>query len=186
MNHGFVLLSGLILALAGCAAPRGMSQGRDDVTQTHAARIAGYSLLDQILADEARVGGILLLRSASEPTEQLVRQIAEAAQTARAELAAFADQTPWLRFDRPGLPAVEIAVREAITRQLRHQLLFEGRFERNLLLTQVDATRYVAALARALREQEDDDERRVFLKALAGAWDQWHARALERLAVVGQ
>ena len=82
------------------------------------------------------------------------------------------------------MPAIEKDVRASISKKTGSELIFSDRFELRLLLTQSEATRYAAALAKQIADRDKDDLRRKSMEKLAEQMGQLRDRVLDRLAVV--
>ena len=163
----------ILLVLAGCSAGPPLSA---DTSRN--PRVDGYTLLGTLLADEARVGGILTLRKPSKETEELIRAIADRCSTADRDLKAF--DVP-----RAGsiLPEVDVDVRAAIAGHTGRELVFGDMFEVRLLLSQAEALRYGRYLAIETAKHEPDASRNAWLKALAEDLAGLRTRVVQRLAV---
>jgi len=172
-----------LLASAGCAAS---SRHADLARQTPgpgADLVAAYSLLYAVVADEAEVAGVFVIRNAGDGTKQVVQDIAATAAQARADLEAMAEQSP-VRLDAGGLPDAEVAARQLIAGWQQKKLLFGGDFERNLLLTQAEATQYMAALAQRISETDTDPGRIERMKKLSLRMAELHEQVAARLKPV--
>jgi len=149
------------------------------------AQSQGYSLLYKLMSDESDVSKILWIKSVSDGTKGLVKEIANASQDAKKQLEGFAKKDKSLQLDVPGLPAMEQRSRDLQAKEDENGLLgSKGEaFERHLLFTQAEATNYATQLARALLEKETNPERRAFLDEQAKKFADIHARTMNRLAV---
>lgn len=172
--------------LAGCAtdsngesrmdAPAdGTATGRG-ATTTDLPRRQGYSLLYQLVTDESKVDGILFIKDASPGTKEAIKSIAARAKRAKEDLDALAESDPTLKLDEPDLPAVEEETREAISSKTAKLLLTSSGevFEMNLLLTQYEALKYLAALSQALAEREPAGPRKAMLEKLSADTNTLH------------
>ena len=94
---------------------------------------AGYVILRELLIDEARLDGVLLLKSVPDSTETLIRQIAKASEEMLKELDSMADGNPELTMAFNGLPEIEKAVREAIASRTAMDPAHGDAFEYNAI-----------------------------------------------------
>ena len=145
--------------------------------------VAGYTLLVDLLRDEARVDGILLLKDLPEPTERLVRRIADQSSTAVERLVARLDQPPRIQLVNDGLPLIEVEARARIRGWTTTRLL-AGRgvsLECSLIVSQLQAVDGIRALADALREEEPDQERTQVLDGISATFGSIRTELQSRL-----
>ncbi|MEE2681244.1 MAG: hypothetical protein VX641_02610 [Planctomycetota bacterium] len=164
------MLLGGVLLLGGCSRERAHRMLEADSTRV-AQRDAGYTLLLDLLGDESRVDGILLIKSLPKPVAELVRAIADESQAAVGRLTDVLGQPPVVTPGNDGLPLVEVEARSRI-RQWTTMALLSGRgpeLERALLISQLQAVDSIRALCEALIDQEASELRRTVLgEVLAG------------------
>lgn len=170
-----------LLMLSGCAAPKQQSADAQAPANTQLSH--GYSLLYSLVSKQSNLDKVLILKSASEPTKQLIKRIAQASAAAKKQIEELAKLDPALVLNDEGLPAIESATRAAIESATSKQLLFGGdSFELRLLLTQVEATRYGAALARQLAAADPDPARVSWLESFAQQYEDLNRDVIARLA----
>jgi hypothetical protein len=170
----------LLAGVVGCAstAPppddRGIFQRRNE----------GYSLLYQLMKDEGKVGGILILKSTDASLEKLVREIANTCDTARKQMDEFARSDTSIHLDVPNLPYVEQRSRDLESDDETKDLLFSGgdQFAVDLTFTQCEAMNYARELSRALAEKEQDPARKKFFTDLAKQCGDYHEQLMKMLA----
>jgi hypothetical protein len=145
----------------------------------------GYTLLMDLLADEARVVDILGLKSASPSTEEILRAISSAASEASVDLAAMRSKAPPILVGTTGLPILEVDARNRLKNQETVGLLLSGgtSFELRILLTQEKASGYIAALAEGLASADPNPARRDRLTRLSRRFLGLNAELRQRLAV---
>jgi hypothetical protein len=143
----------------------------------------GFTLLYELMVQESEVDGILILRSASVPTQTIVRQIAKDCTAAKEHLDSLAKQNPLLWLNYHDLPKAEVDTRKAIEWATTKRLLLGGEFELKLILTQVSATEYAAFLAETLADRDKDGERKTWLEGLAKNFKDLHQKVVQRLTV---
>jgi hypothetical protein len=181
-------LGGLLLAcllLGGCVTQRPLASGPLDADESQQALNQGYTLLHTLMADQSNLDMILMLKSPSPTTRQLVRHIAELCRGVRGELASWSQADPTLSFNGDGLPLVEQNARIAMGNESARVLLASSgdNFELRLLLTQDSATGYAAAVARQLAQLDDNPERSSRLTEIAEQFTALNQRVLDRLAL---
>lgn len=170
------LLSGLLAA--GCAAPRPVA-----IEGAAGPRSEGAALAWGLFADNAAVDGAISLKSVSPATAELVREIAAESRRIAGLLEGMALRES-LPLDSTGLPEAEVAVRRRLREQATWELLAGRgeRFERRLLLSQVEALSYGAALLGWLASHSPDSADAAAIRAGADAVAALRQRAIDRLA----
>lgn len=178
------LMTILMTSIGGCASPKTgrLPESSSDLMELD----AGYVILRELLIDEARLDGVLLLKSVPDSTETLIRQIAKASEEMLKELDSMADGNPELTMAFNGLPEIEKAVREAIASRTAMDLMGSrgDAFEYNVLITQDKAMFYGMHLAEALSRMEDDTTASARFKAMSDRMSTLHSRVSTRLAEI--
>ena len=144
----------------------------------------GYTQLLELLQDESRVDGLLIIKSVPPATRDLVERIARTAGRGARELRQLMGIAPAVALGDAGLPEVEVRVR-ALTRGWTTQRLLSSSgaaLEQALLVCQIEATETVRALCEALRRQETSPERGRALIRLRDAFTELEAALRTRLA----
>lgn len=127
----------------------------------------GYSLLYDLLSQDAHADKILWLKFESDELEALMREIVALCEEGKNRLDAFAEQdatlATHLRWDV--LPEVEKAARAEIESETAGELVTSSgaEFELRLLLTQLRALRYASSLCVVLAREDENEARRKFL-----------------------
>ena len=173
-----------VLLLSGCSSPRSHQMLVTEGSET-SQRDAGYTLLVTLLEDEARVDGILILKTLPPPTRDLIKRIAEASRAGSRELTRALAQPPVVSLENDGLPLIEAGARERIRQWTTMELLTEqgATLERALLVSQVQAVDTIRALASSLLDEESTPSRVELLEQLrerftpirSELWDQLEA-----------
>ncbi len=162
----------LALCLGGCqtAPPMPPSTSLD----------AGCSLLNELMRQESRLSGVLLLRHPSQETTAMIREITARAKRAASELETWRLEVPVIATDRDPLSPIERKVREAIAARTTRELAFgRSAFETRLLLSQVEALRYGRHLAIELAKIDPNHARADWLNELAADLAALRKRCLE-------
>jgi hypothetical protein len=125
-------------------------------------RDAGYALLLGTLDEESRVAGLLSIKTVPDETSALVRRIASSSSQDASRLKSLVDAPPAVRWDRNGLPAPELEARAWIANRTTIALLGSSgrRLEVDIILSQLQASEYIAAIATALSKKEPSEARR--------------------------
>lgn len=187
LGRRLLLVATMASLLAGCRptldAPFGAADGAIDAEDRRLDH--GYALLLDLLADEMKVADVLAIKSPSDSTAAVLRDISRTAKVGEAELRSLLTDPPVISTGVQGLPIVEIDARHRIAnRETVALLLSSGEtFERRILLTQDKACGYVSALATSLATVDPADARRERLEALAAAFDRLANRVRDRLAL---
>lgn len=178
-----MLLSGVTLGgMIGCASQEMPLSKLDAADQR---MVEGYSLLYELVSKQQDMDGIFLLKSASEPSATIIKDIASTSAMAARRLEQWNKANPAYGIRQPNLPAVEADARAKIEELTTYNLLTAGAdFELRLLLTQVDATTYGAALAMVLADSDSNVERAQFCRELAERFTEFNTRVRSRLALL--
>jgi hypothetical protein len=158
-----LLAAFVALSCAACAAPpppapvaRGVAGG------------TGYALLYDLLGQEKDVDKLLIIKTEHDDFQAIIDAIAERTGRAYEELGALGEADPALNLSDPGLPAGEVAARDAIKAAKQKSLLTENgeELELQLSLAQSEALGYIGGLTEALSRAESDPARLEFTRAL--------------------
>lgn len=167
----------ILLACASTPSPP-----TDAIPQVDARLSSGYSLLHDLVMKQRGVDKILLIKSVSDPTADLIREIAQLSGQAQNRIKAYADEDDHIGLDRSALPQIEQATRDAIESATAKRLLFISPwFELDLLLTQYEATKYGGFLARQLAKLDPSEARRQWLDQFSEGYQRQHERVVARL-----
>ena len=168
-----------VLCAGGCCTAPPDPAGR---TAQQIMLANGYSLLYNLVRQQARADGIFMIKSAGEPTKTLVRQVAAVSKQAAAYIRAAADETADVALDQFNLPPMEQATRQAITSSMAGKLLLAGDdFDLQFLVAQAEGTRYGRHLATSLSKVEPDANRRQWLKQFAETYGRLHDEVIGRI-----
>ena len=170
-----------LMLLGSCASPKA---GRLPESSTQLMELdAGYVILRELLADESNLDSILLIKSTSDSTESLLRDIAAASSDMLRQLDRMAASNPELTMAFNGLPQVEVLVRDAIASRTGMQLLSanEDDFEYLVLITQDSAMSYGTHLAEALAGMDSNAGASGEFKQMSERMSALHNRVKARL-----
>lgn len=169
------------LPLAACASPRAVA-----IDGVASDRSEGLSLAWSLFAENAAVDRALALRTVSPATAALVGEIAAESRRLADRLEAMAVRES-LPLGAAGLPRAEVEVRRRLREQATWELLSARgeRFERRLLLSQVEALSYGAALLEWLATHAAGPADAAALRAEAESVAALRQRAIDRLAPAG-
>lgn len=168
--------------LVACTAPPRISGAVGE-------RSEAMALAWGLLKENQDVAGILAIKSVSDDTETLVREIAAAGRQAAVTLEGVA-RREGLPLDDDGLPAAERRVRASIRARMTRELLLGSgaAFERSLLLSQIEALGYASNLLEEVAAQlrtVDLDDAAVDLDGEAKRFSALRVRAIGRLRIEG-
>lgn len=183
------LLIVLAASLGGCRAPAPSPEtvaarpepapviGRDGI------RNNAYSLLHQLMQDERRVSGILLIKRERPELDVLIKEIARATGDAADQLKDFTKQDRSIVLDAHALPPAEQAARDATAETRKSELLGSSgaEFERHLLLSQIEALSYATHLAQVAAQNDSNTGRSQYLLKLSGTMRDLYSRSLRLL-----
>ncbi len=164
---------GLAGSFAGCAGPVidrpvDVAEPGGEATLAH-----GYTLLLDLLADEARVDGILAIKSPRPGIADLLRRISSEATSGAAFLRSHLADSRAVDPTTTGLPLLEVDARRRIEKNETPGVLLAGgrRFETRMLLTQQKAAQYAGALCAGLAAADPNRTRAVELEAMSVRWN---------------
>jgi hypothetical protein len=172
----------LVLSFVGCQTARPFA-ANPPTDPEGIERNYGYALLYATIDDETRVDQVLMIKNPRAEVRDLLREITQFAKDAKEQLDALAEADDTLGYDEHGLPYAEAKTRDLITASTSRTIMFSAghAFEINILSTQYEALNYITHLAHALREMDDDEDRRAFLTELAASAKSLHDRVVELL-----
>jgi hypothetical protein len=182
------LVLGLIgLGLSGChRAPA--ESGTTALTATrHEDLRIGYTLLADTLSDESKLGTLdffksLMLDAPNDAIAKMMKTLSDASKRR-------ASQMPKLRRLEPnvaGKPTEESLIGDAITAIAKdfgkaEMLSRKGGFDVRFVLVQAQATRMIAAMAKATARFDPNPERKAWLKELAQEYEGYRGDLIKYL-----
>ncbi|HTB83726.1 MAG TPA: hypothetical protein VK742_08735 [Candidatus Sulfotelmatobacter sp.] len=127
------------------------------------------ALLQNLLGDEQDVAKVLYLKSASDTTRRLLKDISATAKQYHSEIEAIAKQLPEYDVKNLALPPGEVAARKAESKTTEHAILHShgADFEFEILLSQAQALDYGSHLAGLIAINETNSTRAGQFSALA-------------------
>jgi hypothetical protein len=144
----------------------------------------GYSLLRQLLVDEhylttiRRVKRILNFGGINERSAELVDQISSSSDNALQQLDSLATELPAIEFDSLDKPNIAITTFDALRYDMARKFIFDGeRFEKDVLLSQVQVLPVIAHLTKQLEANEVNIRRKKWLHELALHYDDFYKRS---------
>jgi len=165
------------LLICGCkssnkAPPAKPAEQKLDPKQLQTRNNAAALLFD-LLNDEKNVSKLFILKGGRDELKQLVRNIAKAAGEGADKLKAMAKTDPTLDLELMALPKGEVKTREAIARTSKDELLHMSgpELETNLLLSQANALRYGAHLARVAAENSTRKDQVDEFSVMSGTFE---------------
>jgi hypothetical protein len=170
------------LILAGCSeTPNTPSQNGGMFRE----RNEGYSLLYKLMSDNGDVDKIFILKHADEPVGGLVKEIAAACKSAKAQMDEWPKANNRIEFDVADLPKIEQAARDQESSAQAKNLLTSSDkpFETKLIFNEAEAMGYAANLCEALLKHEDDPGHKDFLTKLQKQCSDFRDRLMELLTV---
>jgi len=176
--------SSLLLFLLGVAA-LGCEPSAPRPPVPHQDLLTGYHLLADALSDESQIRYLMLLKKVTlrgpvEEVEAIARKIGAASKRRRDELEELRTLAP----DVSQSPAVRSPVGDAITELakeagtdelLDRELSFSLRF----VILQAQATRMVAAMAKATAQADPNPRRQAWLRELAAEYEGYREELID-------
>ena len=171
-----VILVFVAWSLSGCASPQYTSNAPPE--SAHQTLSEGYALLHTLMAQNQRVGGIFMVKSAPSPFKELIVEIAQECAAARTELESLVEADPLLSIEGANLPEIEVQTRNGIEKTVSAELLGsnEAEFTKRLAIEQIKATRYAALLAQSLAATDENKARVDYLHELSERFNGFHDR----------
>lgn len=163
---GTSVLAGLLTIGAAQSRAEDTTNYRDDLN-------GGYYLLHTLYDDESQLPLLLDLKTAPPELQQFADKISRTAKDGMATLDRMRKVDPKMNWEKDPLPTIEQDVRESITGEKQHQLLFGTKgpeFARALLVSQAEATKYAANIDKVLAGREKNPDHVRDLKRMAAQW----------------
>ena len=157
------------------AAATDTSAKDNDASEARDNLNGGYYLLHKLCSDEAQLPLLLVVKDTPKQIHDFADKVSRTAKESMAVLDQMQEKDPQINWDHNPLPKFERDVRESITAEKQHQLLFGATgsdFARALILSQTEASKYGANITKVLAEQEENPERAKSLRRLS---EKWHA-----------
>jgi hypothetical protein len=180
----------LILALALVAC---IDDGKGPVPHSDATPQSlnvGYDILRDTLRDEQHLKTIrytktiVTFKSISEPTEQVIDEIAQTSAAALEELEQLASLTPRIIFDIDRAGQIEQMTRDALRITTAKEFLTSKEdFEVRLLVSQTQALRFISHVTKELSDIETNTKRKQWLGMISDQFEILYLRVLSRLKV---
>jgi hypothetical protein len=160
----------LAAAILSCFSPATPLRADDDSKKEMKD---GFFLIHNVCHEESQVHLITLMKTTPPYLVSYVTRISKLADDSLEALDDMEDHDPSLKSDDSPLPAFERAVRDSISEEKQHDLLFGTTgpaFSRALILTQLDASNYIANMAKVLAEEDENDSRARTLDKISRRW----------------
>lgn len=189
LTHSFTITL-LILALALVACN---DHGKDSVSysdSTPRTLNVGYDILRATLSDEQHLKTIrftktlVTFKSISEPSKQVIDDIAQTSAVALEELEQSASLAPGIIFDIDRVGQIEQMTRDAIRITTAKEFLTSKEdFEVRLLVSQTQALRFISHLMKELHAIETNAKRKEWLDTISDQYEKLYLRVLSRLKI---
>lgn len=177
----------LALALVACT-DREDPVSRSDATPQ--SLNVGYSILRATLRDEQHLKTIrftktiVTFKSISEPTKQVIDDIAQTSAVVLDELEKLASLTPGIVFDIERVGQIDQMTRDALRVTTAKEFLTSKEdFEVRLLVSQTQALRFISHLANELHIIETNSKRKEWLGTISDQYEKFYLRVLSRLKI---
>lgn len=184
-------LLAVVLAGPGCAtAPPGSTSPSNPDADVQPVAVntpqsGGYGLLYDTLSQQAGVNKLLWIKFEDQRVGDRVRRIASDCRDLRDTLDAWAKADPSVNLDMPELPEAETQARTWIAKHTGTRLLLDGKshFQPRLLLTQAEASIYLAGLCQHLAQVEPHEDRAKRLRQARDTMLDHRSAIVELLAI---
>lgn len=138
----------------------------------------GYALMYEFVSTQKNSDKLLLIKRESDDVNRMVKEISQWAGEVDGQLKRFAKAEPRIKLDDNQLPLLEKKQRESARAERTKEFLGTSgkEFERLILLTQSGSLTTERHIARALRESEQDPERKAYWEMATRRFDEVYAR----------
>lgn len=145
----------------------------------------GYSILLELMKDEAKVDQILAIKSVSKGTNELLKSISATANDTIEQVNGSVKLQPLLLLGKSGLPTIESDARSRIANTQTVRLLVAGEsFELKILLTQEKAMGYATALAESLAAADPNEKRTKMMEAFAKKYADLETKSVDQITAL--
>jgi len=164
------------LAASGCDQPPGEAKTGSASLHSQEDLLIGYGLLKDTLSDLSQLGRLNLLKKLTfsgpvEEVEAILKTISGASKQRSKELEKLRKLVP----DVSGKPTMHSPIGDAITAIAKEigtaEMLGRKQFDVRFVMLQTQATRMVAAMARANARFDPNPERQAWLESLATEYE---------------
>jgi hypothetical protein len=176
------------LALVACT-----DRGKDPVSCSDASPQSlndGYSILRATLKDEQHLKTIrftktiVTFKSISNPTKQVIDDIAQTSAVVLEELEQLASLTPGIIFDIERVGPIDQMTRDALRITTAKEFITSKEdFEVRLLVSQTQVLRFISHLAKVLHVVETNSKRKEWLGTISDQYEKLYLRVLSRLKI---
>jgi len=167
-------LTPVLFAACGLVLSLNALRAEDDAPSYRANLNAGFFLLHDLLDNEAGLPILLDLKTSPQEIQDYANKISRSAKEGEAAMDKMREADPKIRWDKNPLPKIEQDVRASITEEKEHQLLFGTKgtdFVRALLLSQAEASKYAANIAKVLAQQDKNPWHRREFSRISARWN---------------
>ena len=181
-----LLMAAALLAL-GCHRQTAAEGTTGLSEEKHQDLLVGYSMLADTLSDESKLGKLdvvktLMLDAPNDAISKLMEKLSDASKQRGDELSKLRRQAP----DVSDKPTKESPVGDAIKEIAKdfgkdEMLSRKGGFDVRFVLVQAQATRMVAAMAKATARFDPNPERKAWLKELAAEYEGYRGDLIKYL-----
>ena len=177
-----LLSASICLGLNACRSPGPVNSTSE--ANRPSTRDNCYSLLHELLDEEKDVSLLRFIKHENPELKALIKKIAAAAGAGSKRLEQFAKEDSSLHLNETSLPPGEMATRKAIAATKKKELLSKSgeAFELSLLLTQTEALRYGAHLAKVAHAVEPQPERANVLADLSAEMERLYGEVFEMIS----
>jgi hypothetical protein len=133
----------------------------------------GFFLLHEVCHEESPLHFITLVKTTPKEVADFLGRISREADASVETIDAMEARDKSLVIEKNPLPDMELSVRKSIREDKQHQLLFGTSgpaFARALIVTQIEASNYIAHLSKVLAEEDPSPGRAKSLRDLSAKW----------------
>jgi len=181
-----IILLLLILSLVACNDPA--KAPGSHAGSAHQSLTTGYGILKTTLGDEQHLKTIRLTKAlisfkpVSEPTREIIDDIAQTSAAALEELEQLVSLSPEITFETGEDEQIEQKTRNALRITTAKEFVTsKENFEVILLISQTQALRFISHLSKELNNIETNSKRKVWLRTISDKFENLYLRTLSRL-----
>ena len=181
-----VIAAAFTTGMSGCSPELKAPIGNEGAERAADQLDHGYTLLNDLLVDEARVADILRIKNPHKDTASILASISRAAKDGLALISTEAGEKPVITLENTGLPLIETDARNRIANTVTMGLLLSlgTNFEVQMLVSQEKACGYAAALCESLATADPNNERAAKVGKLGATFSKLGTKVRDRLTIV--
>ena len=188
-----LILTSLVSTLIIADAPIPAIETPHLISSTSTDNQAGYSVLKLLLEDEQylttirRTRMIVTFTAINDSSSELIDKISDSSTKAIDELKLLADERPTILFHELEDNTIGKSTLDSLRMTMAKEFIFDGdNFEKNLLLSQLNALRLISHLSAQLADIEISEKRKLWLSKLSKQYEKYYQQINVRISIKNQ